>query len=81
MIRHAKHHNAARKRGHAQAIQRFQPVDARHIQIEQDQVRIVLLGQRNTLFTVAGLGNHLQARVHADKLFYAVAQHRVVVNQ
>jgi len=65
----------------AQTIQRFQPVDAGHVQVEQDQIRIVLLRQRDPLFTVAGFGNDLQTSVHANQLFYAVAQHRVVVDQ
>ncbi|MNI30140.1 hypothetical protein D3C73_839700 [compost metagenome] len=81
MIRHAKHHNAPRERSHAQAIQRLQAIDARHVQIEQDQIRIMLFGQCDTLFAVAGFSDHLQAGVHADELFYAIAQHRVVINQ
>lgn len=81
MVGYAEYHDAPRQVGLAQAIQRFQPVDAGHVQVEQDQIRIVLLRQRDPLFTVAGLGDDLQASVHADQLFYAVAQHGVVVDQ
>ncbi|MNY34070.1 hypothetical protein D3C86_1683820 [compost metagenome] len=40
MVGHAKHHDAPGERFFAQLIQRFQPVHARHIEIEQDQIRI-----------------------------------------
>lgn len=81
MVGDAEDHYPARKGFLTQLIQRLQTVHARHIEVQQDQVRIQRLGQLNTLRAIAGLANHLDVRRHADQLFHAGAQHRMVVNE
>jgi hypothetical protein len=60
---------------------RQQAVHARHIQIEQDQIGIEGFGKLNALFAVAGFANHGDIGRHADQLFHASTQHRMVVDQ
>ena len=81
MVGDAKDHHPARKRFLTQFVQRFQAIHARHIEVEQDQVRIQRFRQLDTLRAIAGLANHLDVRRHADQLFHAGAQHRMVVNE
>jgi len=80
MIGDAEHHHAPGERFLAQFIERFQAVHTGHIQVKQDQIRIERFGQFNALFAVTGFAHDGDIRGHADKLFYAGAQHRMVVD-
>lgn len=81
MVRDAKDDDASGKRFFPQLVEGLQAVHPGHVQIEQDQIGIEGLGELNALFPVAGFANHGNIGCHADQLFYASTQHRMVVDQ
>lgn len=81
MIRDAKDHYASGERFFPQLVERFQTVHARHVEIEQDQIGIKRFGKLNALFAIAGFANDGDIGCHADQLFNASTQHRMVVDQ
>ncbi|MNV43549.1 hypothetical protein D3C71_1352640 [compost metagenome] len=57
----------------------FQPVQAGHGDVEQDQVRLQLGAGVQRLFAVLGLGHHLDASLVSEQGAQALACQRFVV--
>ena len=80
VVRHGEHdHPAVQARG-ADRLERLDAAHARHVQVEQDQVRVELLRHRHALLAVGGLAHHVQVRGQGDQLGDALAEQGVVVD-
>jgi hypothetical protein len=55
------------------------PAEDRHAQVHQDHVGLHRLGEADRLLPVAGLGDHLQLRVHRQRGLDAIPGQRMVV--
>jgi hypothetical protein len=78
---HRKHHNA--RPGHALAdlARHFQAIEARHHQIDDEHVRLVLLDKSNRFEPITGFGHDLEVRLRLEKRAKAFADDAVIVSE
>src|SRR5690606_10531280 len=74
------HHRAARDALHQQ-LQGFQARQARHVEVEQDDVRQELLGALDPFQAVGSLGHHLEVGLPLQQQPHARAEQAVVVDE
>ena len=64
-----------------QLPRRFDSVDARHVDVHDDDFRLEGLGQSNRLFPVSSLPHHLDIRVGVEHAPETLPYHRVIIRQ
>ena len=64
-----------------QLPRRFDSVDARHVDVHDDDFRLEGLGQSNRLFPVSSLPHHLDIRVGVEHAPETLPYHRVIIGQ
>jgi hypothetical protein len=60
---------------------RFDAIEQRHRDIENGDVGLELGGEANCLPPIAGLANHLPARLFLQNLPEAISEQRVIVSE
>lgn len=78
---HGQHEDFGVRGDLAQQGQRFQTAQRRHGQIEQDQIRLSLLGEGERLSAVAGLRHNAQIRLRTKQEAQADAKDGVIVGE
>ena len=78
---HGQHDHFGARPAALDLPQAIQPVHLRHGQVEQQQVRLQLLKQLESLFAVSRFAYHRKVRVALQQQFQAGAEEFVVIRQ
>jgi len=81
VVVHGEDQHAAGGRLHPHLLQRLQPVDARHVDVEQDHVRLEQRGLAHRGVTVPGRAHDLHVALGVEHRLQPGLQHGVVVGE